>query len=178
MTAHAFSHVQGRSFPRCLQVLATLIMFGLMAVAWHARGALNGLALTPEVRLLAGLAMLVVVWQYLCILFSKTAITPTTLSQGWLWQHSVLIQDIAQVRWLRFKKLDALFAPRLMVRTRGHGNVTFHASEPSVLAMIELLVHGPSQGDVPACVAPKPPEITSAHDALRESDPGARWLRE
>ena len=43
---------------------------------------------------------------------------------------------------LRWRLLDALVAPRLVVRTRGLGNLTFHAADPSVLQVLDVLVHG------------------------------------
>ncbi len=67
------------------------------------------------------------------------------MSQGWLWRSSVSLRDIAQVKLLRVKWLDAVVAPRLVVRTRGVGNRTFHAADPAVLAVIDLLVHGQAE---------------------------------
>ncbi|MDP3811051.1 MAG: hypothetical protein Q8Q78_08625 [Hydrogenophaga sp.] len=144
-TPTLFTPVQGRSFPRAIQVLATLAMVALLASAVGARAALSALTPGPEVLLLAGLAALIVVWSYLNILFATTAISSDTLSQGWLWRNSVSLSDIAQVKWLRFKPLDGWVAPRLVVRTRGLGNLTFHAADPAVLAVIDLLVHGQAE---------------------------------
>ncbi|UJW83403.1 hypothetical protein [Hydrogenophaga sp. SL48] len=142
MSPPVFSPVRGRSFPPAVQALATLAMAGLLASLWVARGALAGMVLPPELKLLAGLAGLVVVWHYLHILFSTTGISGEALTQGWLWRSSVQLSDIAQVKLLRFKPLDGLVAPRLVVQTRGFGQQSFHVADPSVLAVIDVLVHG------------------------------------
>ncbi|MGS5086434.1 hypothetical protein ACVC7V_07970 [Hydrogenophaga sp. A37] len=150
MNPPAFTPVQGRSFPRAVQVLATMAMAGLLASVWAARGELAGMALPPELTLLGGLAGLVVVWHYLHILFSTTGISGQALTQGWLWRSRVQLSDVAQVKLLRFKPLDGLVAPRLVVQTRGFGKHTFHAADPSVLAVIDVLVHGRAASPVEA----------------------------
>lgn len=142
---HDFTPVEGPSFPVAIKLLATLGMGGLLMSAWGARTQLAAMPLPPDLLWLAGLAAAVVVWHYLHILFSTTAISGDTLSQGWLWRSSVALRDIAQVKLLRVKVLDALVAPRLVVRTRGVGNRTFHAADPAVLTVIDLLVHGQAE---------------------------------
>ncbi|WP_137919335.1 hypothetical protein [Hydrogenophaga sp. 2FB] len=134
--------VEGRSFPRAIQVLATLAILGLLASAWKARVALASMTLPSELLLLAGLAAVVVLWSYLNILFSTTRVSNEAISQGWLWRTSVQLRDIAQVKLLRFKPLDFLVAPRLVVRAGALGNTTFHVADPAVLAVVDLLVHG------------------------------------
>lgn len=144
-----FTPVEGPSFSVSAKLLATAGVGGLLTMAWSARMQLDALLLPSDLLWLAVLAALVVGWQYLHILFSTTRISSETLSQGWHWRSSVLLRDIAQVKLLRFRHLDALVSPRLVVRTRGVGNITFHAADPAVLAVIELLVHGPSGTAVP-----------------------------
>jgi len=142
VTAQPIEAVQGRSFPRTMQWLATAAMAGLLYSAWGAREVLASMSLAPELKWLGALAAGVVVWNYLLILFSTTAIDRDQLSQGWLWRTTVPLRDIAQVKLLRWRPLDALVAPRLVVRTRGLGNLTFHAADPSVLQVLDVLVHG------------------------------------
>ena len=146
-TAHGFTPVEGRSFPRAVQALATLAMIGLLASGWTARAALATMTLPSELLLLGGLAAVVVFWGYLNILFSTTRVSNDAISQGWLWRTSVRLRDIAQVKLLRFKPLDFVVAPRLVVRAGALGNTTFHVADPSVLAVVDLLVHG--QADIP-----------------------------
>lgn len=134
--------VEGRSFPRAIQGLATLAVVCLLVSAWKARVALANMTLPSEVLLLAGLAAVVVVWGYLNILFSTTRVSSEAISQGWLWRTSVQLRDIAQVKLLRFKPLDFVVAPRLVVRAGALGNTTFHMADPAVLAVVDLLVHG------------------------------------
>ena len=134
--------VEGRSFPRAIQGLATLAVACLLLSAWKARVALANMTLPSEVLLLAGLAAAVVAWGYLNILFSTTRVSSEAISQGWLWRTSVRLRDIAQVKLLRFKPLDFVVAPRLVVRAGALGNTTFHMADPAVLAVVDLLVHG------------------------------------
>ena len=145
VTGHSFTPVEGRSFPRAIQVLATLALIAMLLSAWRARAALATMTLPSEVLLLAGLAAVVVLWSYLNILFSTTRISNDAISQGWLWRTSVQLRDIAQVKLLRFKPLDFLVAPRLVVRAGGLGNTTFHMADPAVLAVVDLLVHGQAE---------------------------------
>jgi hypothetical protein len=140
-----FTPVEGPSFPVVIKLLATGSMGGLLVTAWGARTQLAAIALPPDLMWLASLAAAVVIWHYLHIVFSTTAISGDTLSQGWLWRSRVALRDIAQVKLLRVKWLDAVVAPRLVVRTRGVGNLTFHAADPAVLAVIDLLVHGQAE---------------------------------
>ncbi len=145
--SHSFTAVEGRSFPRAIQVLATLAMLALLVSAWKARAALATMTLPTELVLLAGLAAVVVCWSYLNMLFSTTRVTQDDISQGWLWRTRVQLRDIAQVKLLRFKPLDALVAPRLVVRAGALGNTTFHVADPAVLAVVDLLVHGQADQD-------------------------------
>lgn len=145
MIPPALNSVEGRSFPRSTQVLATVAVVALLASAWKARSALAAMTLPSEVLLLAGLAAVVVVWGYLNILFSTTRVTNDTISQGWLWRTNVPLRDIAQVKLLRFKPLDFLVAPRLVVRAGALGNTTFHVADPAVLAVVDVLVHGKAE---------------------------------
>lgn len=140
-----FTPIEGPSFPVAIKLLATVGVGGLLVTAWGARTQLVGMSLPSDLLWLSGLASMVVVWHYLHIMFSTTAISGSVLSQGWLWRTSVALGDISQVKLLRLKPLDALVAPRLVVRTRGVGNLTFHAADPTVLAAIDLLVHGQSE---------------------------------
>jgi hypothetical protein len=142
MQVPSFTAVQGPSYPVAIKLLASVGMVALLFAAWGARDALMALSVPPELLMLAGLASLFVTWQFLNILLATTAITADTLSQGWLWRHGVKLSDISQVRLLRFRPLDRWMVPRLMVRTRGLGNVTFQVADPRVLAVVELLVHG------------------------------------
>ncbi|MDQ7744936.1 hypothetical protein [Hydrogenophaga pseudoflava] len=142
MRSQPIGPVRGRSFPRTMQWLATAAMAGLLYCAWGAREALAGMSLASELRWLGALAVGVVVWNYLLILFSTTAIDGDHLSQGWLWRTSIPLRDIAQVKLLRWRPLDALVAPRLVVRTRSLGQLSFHAADPAVLQVLDVLVHG------------------------------------
>lgn len=133
---------EGPSFPRAVKLLACVGMGGLLITAWGARAPLQTMTFPADLVWLAGLMALLVAWQFLNILFSTTAITGDTLSQGWLWRNSVRLADISQVRWLRIRPLDRWMAPRLKVRTRGMGSFTFHAADPAVVALIDRLVNG------------------------------------
>ncbi|MDO9506489.1 MAG: hypothetical protein Q8M80_08210 [Hydrogenophaga sp.] len=143
--SHAFAPVEGASFPVAIKWLATLAMAVLLATVWGARTQLAAMPLPPDLLWLAGLAAVVVVWHFLNIVFATTAIAGDTLSQGWLWRTSIRLSDIAQVKLLRVRRLDRWVAPRLVVRTRGIGNHTFHMADPAVLAIIDLLVHGQNE---------------------------------
>jgi hypothetical protein len=140
--APAFNAVEGPSFPVAIKVLATLAVGTVLLAAWSARAELAAIRPGPELLLLAGLAGAVVLWHFASILMSRTGISSDALWQGWLWRTTVPLRDIAQVKLLRIQRLDGFVAPRLVVRTRALGSVTFHAADPAVLAVIDVLVHG------------------------------------
>ncbi|WP_332741191.1 hypothetical protein [Hydrogenophaga sp.] len=143
--SYCFPPVEGPSFPVAIKLLATVAVLALLATAWGARTQLLAMPLPPDLLWLAGLAAAVVAWHFLNIVFATTAISAETLSQGWLWRTTIRLSDISQVKLLRFKLLDRWVAPRLVVRTQGIGNHTFHTADPAVLAVIDLLVHGQAE---------------------------------
>lgn len=156
MEDDTFTAVEGPSFPLAIKLLATLGVGGVVFMAWGARAQLMSMPLPPDLLWLAGLAAAVVAWHYLHMLFSTTAISSDAVSQGWLWRSSVPLRDIAQVKLLRFKPLDSVVAPRLVVSTRGLGNRTFYMADPAVLAVVEVLVHGQAE-PAPGFISPPAP---------------------
>lgn len=62
------------------------------------------------------------------LFFSVTTLNRETLSQGWFWRKSIMIHQVSYVKFMRWRGLEWLIAPRLLVRTGGGGPmISFHA---------------------------------------------------
>lgn len=143
--ADADEPVGGPSFPRVTRVLATLMVLVLLAGLVLAWDDMQRLDLPSDIRFIGAAAALAVAGGYLSMLFSRTTLTRTHLRQGWLWQTEVALADIVQLKWLRWRWLDALVAPRLVLRVKARGTVTFHIGDPVLRERIEVLVRlGPA----------------------------------
>ena len=145
--------VSGPSFPRLFKLLAWLLLGGLLALAGQAWDALVAQAWPADPVLLGSVCAVLVAWGVAHILLSRTGLERGRLWQGWwLWHQSVALSDITQVRLLRIAALDAVFAPRLSVKAKGHlGTLRFYAADARVLGWLQALAHGtPPPSDAPA----------------------------
>lgn len=142
--------VGGPSYPVAIKVLASLLMAALVAGFALAFDQLSLGEMSSEARVFLGAAALAVGGGYLSILLSRTTMSPTHLREGWLLHTEVCLADIVQVKWLRWRWLDAVVAPRLVVRAKGRGVVTFHVADPELRERVELLVRlGPQVSQAP-----------------------------
>ncbi len=145
MTAETQAVVGGASYPRSIQVLASLLMLALVTGFGLALDDLPFGDMSAGGRLFLGAAALLVAGGYLSILFSRTCLSRTHLREGWLLHTEVALADIVQVKWLRWRLLDAVVAPRLVVRVKGRGTVTFHVADPELRERVDVLVRlGPT----------------------------------
>jgi hypothetical protein len=132
-------HVTGPAFGPVFRACATGLVFAL--VIWGARVVTqNGLdAVDPTLLswVLAGLGLVLVMgWT---MVRSTTTLTTESLSQTWFWKKSTPLADIGYAKFMRFKGLEWLIAPRLYVRT-GHGPFkTYHAGHPALWEAFEAM---------------------------------------
>ncbi len=140
MTGTSPATVGGPSFPRAIKALATLLVLALLWAFVLAFDELPWADMPVGAWFFLAGAALLVLGGYLSMLFSRTSLSPTHLRQGWLWHTEVALNDIVQVKWLRWRWLDAIVAPRLVVRAKGRGTVTFHVAAPELRDRVDLLV--------------------------------------
>lgn len=142
--------VGGPSYPRSIQALASLLMAALVAAFVLAFDQLPLREMSSEARVFLVASALAVGGGYLSILLSRTTLSQTHLREGWLLHTEVCLADIVQVKWLRWRWLDAVVAPRLVVRAKGRGVVTFHVADPALRDRVEMLVRlGPQVSQAP-----------------------------
>lgn len=135
--------VEGASYAWGTRVLATLLVLGLVLLAWRHAGhpALAQPSRPALVYLLC--ALLIVTIGYWQVLRSRTRIDATHLRQGvGPLQRSVALADIAQLLLIRVRGLEWLITPRLVVRSRSLGRCSFHGADARLLRAFERLAYG------------------------------------
>jgi hypothetical protein len=147
---------EGPSFARGTQWLATLVLVALAVLAW--RHADNPLwwTLPLELRMLLALLGATVAAGYWSVLSSRTRIGPEHIRQSGLLPRSVLLADIVQLKLIRLRGLEWLVTPRLVVRARGFGLHTFYCADPAVLAAVETLAYGRTEGPTADAASRRP----------------------
>lgn len=114
----------------------------LLAVALVAALAFYALRALPELRAaqwtFTGVAMLVlaavlIAWVTWWIVFSRTRLEGDEMVQTWLWDKRVKAQDVASFKLVYLRSLQAVVAPRLLVRRRQGGVTWFHAADADLL---------------------------------------------
>jgi hypothetical protein len=140
----AVAGCEGPSFTATVRWLATALVLAIVVQATRSATVLASTGLTFEGQGLAIAAVAVVFASYWAILRSRTSIDGERIRQTWLWPKEVAIADIAQLKLIRVRGLDWLITPRLVVRARGQGLVTFHAADPRVIEAFAALAYGRS----------------------------------
>lgn len=134
--------VEGPAYPVVIKSFATVLVAALLERGWRMLGTMDWPALsTGATGLLVG-GLLVVALGYWEILTSRTVVGAASIRRRSLWSHEVRFEDIAQVKLVRVPGLDWCVVPRLVVRTRGFGIVTFRAGDARVLEAFRRLAHG------------------------------------
>jgi hypothetical protein len=125
--------VEGRSFTRCSQCLACLMMLGVLWQGWLALNQPGSEPLDRTTSVLLGLGLLSLLACLAFILTSRTRIDDTHISQTGIWSRKVPIAKISQLKMIHVPRLAWLIAPRLVVRTGLTGWYVFHAAEDPVI---------------------------------------------
>jgi hypothetical protein len=132
-------HVAGPAFGQVFRTTATVLVFAL--VIWGLRVVTqNGLDSVDSTLLswvLAGLGLVLIMWW--TMVRSTTTLTTDCIDQTWFWKKSTPLADIGYAKFMRFKGLEWLIAPRLYVRT-GHGPFkTYYAGHPTLWEAFESM---------------------------------------
>jgi hypothetical protein len=134
--------VGGPSYPRSYRVAATLVVLGLLAGAWAARGALLQLEWSPDALLMLAGGVLVVASGYGHLLRSRTVLRGDTIEHGWLWVERIAWRDVTQVHLLHWPALAWLIAPRLVLRAQGIGRRRVPLADARALARVRARLNG------------------------------------
>jgi hypothetical protein len=135
----AATQVSGPAFGRAFRATATVLVLAL--TVWAARVVTQNGANAADPTLLswvlAGCGLVLAMWWVM--VRSTTSLTPEHLTQTWFWKKSTPLTDIGYAKFMRFKGLEWLIAPRLYVRT-GHGPFkTYYAGDPALWSAFEAM---------------------------------------
>ncbi len=131
--------VEGPSFPLAVRLGATALLLATLGwgvqVAWGSDTAEPALVAFgwAEWALVALLA-LVIVSGWWGIWAGRTRLDGQRIRQTGLWSREVVLAEVTQAKLLRLPGLDAVFVPRLVLRSRGFAMSTFHAGSPVLVA--------------------------------------------
>lgn len=133
MTGEATAARECAAFPRAVRVMAVLLMLGLALGAITTAVQMRGAAWTLQGLALVGLAWLCIAWMGYWILHSRTRLEGDSLVQTWLWTKRVKAADVATLKLVHWPLLEAVVAPRLLVRQRSGGLQWIQASDAQLL---------------------------------------------
>lgn len=131
--------LEGASFPPLVKLLATALVLALLVSGARVAGTLAraNINLPDRLMLLAGVVIVLVC--YVAMLRSRTGISATHVHQRGLWTKRVALADITHAKLIHFPRLAWLVSPRLMVKAKGRGVLTFFTSDPAVLARMRAI---------------------------------------
>jgi hypothetical protein len=125
--------MQCAAFPSALRILSILIFLSLVVWGALALPELRSAQWSDTALFLFGSAWLCIAWMGYWIVNSRTRLDGDTLSQTWLWDKRVHAADVVQMKLVHLPWLQAVMAPRLLVRQRGGALQWFQASDANVL---------------------------------------------
>ena len=134
MSEAAQGPVEGRSFTRTSQLLACLMVVGVLWQGWLALQRADAEPLDRSTTVLLGLGLFSLLACLAFILTSRTRVDDTHIIQTGVWPRKVAIASISQLKLIHVPRLAWLIAPRLVVRTGLTGWYVFHAAEAAVIA--------------------------------------------
>lgn len=145
------------AYPAALRWGAVAILAALLASMALALDEMRQASWSPTGLGLLAAAALCIVWMGYWLLRSRTRLDGTVLTQTWLWTKRVALDDVAQVKLVHWPALEALVAPRLLVRRRSGGVVWIHAANGALLRVfVERWVAARGAGPLEATAAAPP----------------------
>jgi hypothetical protein len=129
----------GPAFGTGYRLIASALMISL--TLWGIKLAMSTEAslLNRNLVLLALLAFGLLLYMWWVMMRSVTTLTRNTLSQTWFWQKSASLDQISYVRFMRWRGLEWLIAPRLYVRTGPGPFASYYAASPELWAEFEAM---------------------------------------
>lgn len=140
--AGADALVGGPAFTPLVKALACVLMAAVVLCGLRIVDQLHADRQSWSLMLLLVLLVVTTGYCFWWMLISRTEVTATHLRQTWWSKKTVAIADITQTKLILVPGLTWLVAPRLVVRTREPGPVTFYAAQPQVIAAFARLSLG------------------------------------
>ncbi|WP_343593627.1 hypothetical protein [Paracidovorax wautersii] len=125
--------IESAAFPPLVRALAVLIVAGLAAFALWSLPALRAAQWNFTALATFALAAVLIGWVGWWMVFSRTRFCGGAVVQTWLWDKRVRVEDVATFKIVHWPWLQAIVAPRMLVRRRGGGITWVHAADPALL---------------------------------------------
>lgn len=132
--------VRGPSYPLLVRQLASLVTLAVAVAAGVAIAPLSGLQGQAAALTLAAGAVVLLGW--VVVVTGVTEVTGTAVRQRGLVWREARFAEIRQLRLVHLPGLEAVFVPRLLVRTDGLGFRGFCAGTPDLTAAFRALAGG------------------------------------
>lgn len=125
--------LESPAYPPLLRVLAVVIVVDMIGLGLWSLPSLRSTAWSTGSLALLALAAIGVVWMGYWIVYSRTRLEGTVLSQTWLWNRRAEAREVTQLKLVHWRPLQRIMAPRLLVRRRNGAIVWFHSADPRLL---------------------------------------------
>jgi hypothetical protein len=125
--------LESPAYPGLLRGLAALFVAGLLGFGLWSLPALATAAWSASGLALFALGALCIGAMGYWIVKSRTRLDGDELTQTWLWRKRVNAAEVAQLKLVHWRGLEALIAPRLLVRRRSGAVGWFHAANAQLL---------------------------------------------
>ncbi len=148
---------EGPAFPLAVRLLATVMVAGMAWWGLRIREELGAAGCNLTAVAIVGGSAVLVLWCLGWMWRSRTRVDAQGIHQTWIWDKHVRWDQVAQARLVGVPYLQWLITPRLVVRPRGGGVLTFHSADPRVLAVFATYVtFGAPLTEPPAPESPAP----------------------
>lgn len=121
------------AFPALVRMLTLGLLAALTAYGIAAWPELKGAQWSHSGLALVGTAAAMTYWMGAWILRSRTRLDADTLSQTWLWNKRAAATEVASMKLVYVPFLQAVIAPRLLVRRRAGGMTWFNSADVHLL---------------------------------------------
>lgn len=122
------SHTHGAAFSAPFKAIAWLIAASIAYWGWQALPQLGWPVMSTQAKLtLVGCAALVL-YTLFHIMRSTTTVTPTEISQRFVFNRRVHLGEVSFAKFIYIPYLTWLIAPRLFVRTAGNRFAAFYGA--------------------------------------------------
>lgn len=131
--ATAAAALESAAYPPLVRVLAVAIVAALAAFALWTAPALGDAQWSFASLSTYALAAVLIAWVGWWMVFSRTRYQDGELTQTWLWDKRVQAREVATFKIVHWPWLQAIVAPRMLVRKRNGSIAWVHSADPRLL---------------------------------------------
>lgn len=138
--------VRGASFGKAARAIALAIALACSYGAWHAYPQLVSAQTPRHIWVLLAGCMALVYYTVFWIFWARTEITPTMISQSYVFKRRMHLGELAAAKFVYIPYLTWLIAPRLFVRSASGKFTAIYGATPELHAAfghIHRIVNAP-----------------------------------